>query len=88
MIFLIQYDRRAGTIRSLEVFEDVDRQLAESTRLEMELSEVPLNGESEIVLLEAKSEADLRKTHRRYFESAQDLVKSAAEDAAAAARTR
>jgi hypothetical protein len=82
MVFLIRYDRRAGTITSLQAFHDIDRAIAESKRLEMELAGDLSSGSNEIVLLEAKSEADLRKTHRRYFESAQELVKSAADEAA------
>lgn len=87
MIFLIRYDRRAGKIVSFKAFDDADRSNAESTRLDLELSGTLSETDEEIVLLEAQSEADLRKTHRRYFESAQDLVKSAVDAAAAASRT-
>jgi hypothetical protein len=81
MVFLIRYDRRNGRIESLDAFDDTDRLKAEQTRLELELSQRSSRGASEIVLLEAKSEADLRKTHRRYFESARELVKSAVDAA-------
>lgn len=86
MIFLLRYDRRAGKLISFRAFDDVDRLMAESTRLDLELSGTVSETDEEIVLLEANSEADLRRTHRRYFESAQDLVKSAANEAAASSR--
>lgn len=86
MIFLIQYDRRAGQIRSLQAFEDADRQKAESGRLDMELAGSSTDRAIEIVLLEARSEEDLRGTHRRYFESARELVQSGVDEGIASSR--
>ena len=80
MIFLIHYDRRAGSIKAFESFDDTDRQKAESARLALELSE-PDRSDNEVVLLEAQSETDLRRTHRRYFSTARELARSAADDA-------
>ena len=78
MIFLIDYDRRLGRIRSFRTFDDQERAQAEGIRLEMEI----LNRlDSEVVILEADSEAVVRKTHARYFETAAELLRSAADEA-------
>ena len=85
MIFLIYYDRRDGVIRSLSSFNDADRQEAEAARLAIEL-EPEQSTDTEVVLLEAESEGDLRKTHRRYFVSASDLLRTAADEATTASQ--
>jgi len=72
MIFLISYDRRLGQISALRAFDDAERQQAEQARLDLDLSNV--QGLSEVVLLEAETEENLRKTHRRYFESVSDIL--------------
>ena len=86
MIFLIQYDRRAGKLTSMTAYKDADRQKAESRRLALELSSAGSTAGREIVLLEAASERAVRRTHRRYFESARELVKSAVDEANAASK--
>ena len=74
MLFLIEYDRNLGRIVTMKSYEDSDRKRAEESRLELEL-ELNLNGiENEVVLLEAKSEAAVRRTHRRYFEDLSELT--------------
>jgi hypothetical protein len=72
MIFLIDYDKRAGAIRLFKAFRDAERQTAESLRLELEING---RADAEIVLLESESEATVRKTHARYFESASELLR-------------
>ena len=75
MLFLIEYDRTQGKLISFESFADHERDLAENSRLQLELE---LNREGidrEVVLLEAGGENELRRTHRRYFEDLSDLVK-------------
>jgi hypothetical protein len=74
MIFLIEYSRLKGRIITFKHFNDQDLEKAANVRLEMEL-ELNRRGTSdrEIVLLEATSEEDLRKTHRRYFENAAQI---------------
>lgn len=74
MIFLIEYSRRLGRITVFKRFDDQDREKAANVRLEIEL-ELNRRGakDQEVVLLEATSEEDLRKTHRRYFESAAQI---------------
>lgn len=84
MIFLIHYDRRAGAIRAMTSFTDDDRVEAEAARLVIELAHGSGGSESEVVLLESQSEDELRRTHGRYFATASDLVKTAADEATTA----
>lgn len=73
MIFLIEYNRQRGQIVSFTAFADNDRRQAEDARIELELKLNRANTEHEVVLLEAATEAALRRTHRRYFETLQQL---------------
>ena len=68
MIFLIEYDRKSGSLVQLQPFESADAASARSARAALELERMKTSLEREIVILDAESEADLRKTHRRYFE--------------------
>jgi hypothetical protein len=78
MLFLIQYDRRAGHIVRLERFTGDQQRLAADTRLALEI-ELRRNGRShEVVLLDAASEEALRKTHGRYFEDIGGLLAAVA----------
>jgi hypothetical protein len=73
MYFLVDYDRHGGTLISVWSFASEQRVDAEVARLQLEVS---LNGQGidrEIVILEAKDEASLRLTHRRYFEDVAQL---------------
>lgn len=74
MIFLIHYDRKQGELITLESFPHSEREKAENKRLDLELSLFQKTLDHEVVLLEAASEMDLRKTHRRYFENYQDIA--------------
>ena len=74
MIFLIEYDRKRGQIVTLEKFNSSERQKAHESRLRMELELNHSGTKREVVLLEAASEAALRRTHRRYFESLSELA--------------
>ena len=67
MIFLVEYNRSEGNIVALRSFADAQRQEAENSRLEMELTLNRKKVNHEVVLLEADSEAALRRTHQRYF---------------------
>lgn len=75
MIFLIEYDRNQGRVITLREFDEAQQQEADEARLEMELALNRLGTEREVVILEAASEAALRRTHRRYFEDLSELVK-------------
>jgi hypothetical protein len=78
MIFLIEYQRSEGRIVTFKVFEDSEQSSAETARLEIELELLHkgLDGDHEVVLLQAESEEALRRTHRRYFEALSELVNS------------
>ncbi len=77
MIFLIEYNRPQGRIVTFERFKDSERLTAQNARLDLELDLNRRGVSHEVVLLEAASEAALRRTHRRYFEDASQIVKSA-----------
>lgn len=74
MIFLLEYDRQKGRIVTIEAFRDADRKASEKLRLQLEMELNLKNVENEVVLLEAASEAALRRTHRRYFENLAELT--------------
>lgn len=71
MIFLIDYDRRSGSIRLFKPFADHEREQAEQFRLELEIMG---RADAEVVLLESEDEETVRKTHARYFETAAELL--------------
>jgi len=76
MIFLIDYERKKGLLRTFKRFRDDQRAQAQRERLDIELS---LNGSlesREVVLLEADHEETVRRSHRRYFETAREIVES------------
>jgi hypothetical protein len=78
MIYLIEYNRTLGTVTRMRSFPDAERKCAEDERLQVELRRNQARENVEVVLLEAPSEAALRKTHRRYFEDIVQLVQSSA----------
>jgi hypothetical protein len=78
MIYLIHYDRRTAKLVMMQPFTDNQRQQAEKARLDTELELLSSGLSREVVLLEATNEEELRKTHRRYFERLEDLLKPAA----------
>ena len=73
MLYLIEYDRSRGEIVSLRSFRNADRTAAQEARLTLELALNRQGIEREVVLLEARSEDALRRTHRRYFETLTSL---------------
>jgi len=76
MIFLLEYDRKQGSIRSLKRFGAVDRAEAQRERLTLELDLRKLGVSHEVVLLEAADTEALMRTHERYFKGARELVES------------
>jgi wyosine [tRNA(Phe)-imidazoG37] synthetase (radical SAM superfamily) len=78
MIFLIEYERARGRIVTMRAFDDSEKEVAEETRLNLELDLNAKHMSNEVVLLEAASEEALRKTHRRYFEDLSQLLNSSA----------
>lgn len=77
MLFLIEYDRLRGEIVSMSTHADDQRVHVDEARLHTELRLRREASRREIVVLQAASEDALRKTHARYFKSAQALVPSA-----------
>lgn len=74
MIYLLHYDRAKGALERLQEFRDDERACAEQERLELELKVLVNQRLTEIVLLEADSIDQLKRTHRRYFESLNTLA--------------
>lgn len=74
MVFLIEYDRGEGRLVRIEPFSNSDRKRAEETRLNLELELNRKGIQREVVLLEAATEEDVRRTHRRYFETLTELI--------------
>jgi len=74
MFFLIEYNRKEGRLVAIESFHDSDRQKAEESRLRLELDLNVRGIDNEVVLLDAASEAAVRRTHRRYFETLAELT--------------
>jgi hypothetical protein len=72
-IFLLQYNRRKGQLVTLRSFDDTERATAGNCRLELELDLNRKGVKDEVVLLEAVDLEALRRTHRRYFEDAQQI---------------
>ena len=70
MIFLIEYDRPTRHTLLFKTFKDEQRHVAQDERLklELELNRQGLLLDREVVLLEARDERHLRRTHDRYFE--------------------
>jgi predicted dinucleotide-utilizing enzyme len=77
VIFLIEYDRLRGEIVTMSTHADDQRAQVDEARLRTELRLRREASRREVVVLEAASEEALRRTHARYFKSAQALVPSA-----------
>ncbi len=78
MLYLIDYERQTGLVRSIKNYVDSSRREAEEARLTLELKLRNEGIEREVVLLQAENMAALRKTHARYFEKWMELANSAA----------
>jgi hypothetical protein len=74
MLFLIEYDREKAQLLSIRPFADAQRLDAERARIEREIEFHRQGLFREIVLLEAASEADLHRTHGRYFKGLAALM--------------
>lgn len=74
MIYLIEYDRSSRRLLYLAPYSDVERSAAEGARLELELLRHREGVHTEIVLLEARDEAALRRTHQRYFSTLAEIL--------------
>lgn len=83
MIFLIDYDPTTGTLVRFQTFQEVDRSLAEKERLEIELEHLRNGIAREVVILEASSDEQIRISHRRYFETPEQIFEAFMEALAA-----
>ena len=75
MLFLIEYDRPSGTLVQFRKFDESERQVAQDTRLDLELTLNRQGIQHEVVILDAPSEEALRHTHGRYFKDVAELVR-------------
>lgn len=73
--FLIVYNQNTGAV-SIDRFDDDAREEAQDRRFALE-REHRLKPHMEVVLLGARSEDVLRRTHARYFKTVRELVESA-----------
>ena len=77
--FLVIYDRSGGhLIGEIREFSNECRADALAARAEAEAAFADFGSPVEIVVLGARSRADLETTHRRYFHDLADLAGSAA----------
>ena len=74
MLFLLEYDREKGLLVNFTQFDDSQASAADDMRLELEISLNQQGIVREVVLLDAETEEDLRRTHRRYFASIKELT--------------
>jgi hypothetical protein len=74
MYFLIQYDRSKGKLESIVSYDMAEATRAQDDRLAAEVAHLRAGREMEVVLLDAPSIDDLKKTHRRYFEGLDQLA--------------
>jgi len=72
--YLVVFDRDSSSMLEMRQFDDVKSAL--SARLKAEAHYVDRHS-VEVVVLSAKSEEALRKTHLRYFESYRDIARNA-----------
>lgn len=73
MLFLIHYNRPQGSLVSIQEFSENDMAGASKAKMELEISLLGGGFGQEVVLLEADSQEDLRKTHRRYFDTLREM---------------
>ncbi len=75
MLYLIDYDRKSGILAPLRTFDDLQRDAASKARVELEIDLRRRGLDHEVVILEAESLDDIKKTHRRYFATLDELGK-------------
>jgi len=73
--YLLVYDRRSGALTVEEFAGPSGRAPALKARLQMERQ--PGHEDTEVVVIAADSQDDLKRTHARYFGSVATLARSA-----------
>ena len=81
MLFLLEYDREKGRVIHISRFADSDSSTADGARLAREIEMNRLGVKHEIVLLDAASDDDLKRTHRRYFAGIAELTSASSNSA-------
>jgi len=76
MFYLIEYNRPEGRLVTFKVLAESERSKAEELRLEIELDLNRKKIDHKVVLLDAASEAALRRTHGRYFKDLRQILES------------
>lgn len=76
MIFLIDYQPRRGKLGTIQEFRDDQRTDAEDARLARELALRNESDPHEVVLLQASDLDALKRTHRRYFATLEEIFAS------------
>lgn len=74
MYMLIDYDQKGGRLISYRTFGESERDAARKARLDLELQLHAAGEMREVVILRAVDEAQIRRTHRRYFETLDQLL--------------
>lgn len=72
--FVLIYDRKRGEITDHRAFARVGDALDDARRTQLGLG---FEANIEIVVLGGKSYEDLKKTHSRYFKTAQEIINAA-----------
>ena len=76
MIFLLEYQRSKGKLLTFKTFLDSELARAEQARIDLELELNEKGIDHEVVILEAASLTALRRTHRRYFETLDEIARA------------
>ncbi len=71
-LFLLEYDRRTEQITALDEYRERDRAHA---MLDLRRREAEKEPHVEVVLLEAGSRDELKRTHSRYFQTGRSLAR-------------
>ena len=74
MFYLIEYNRPEGRLVTFKAFTESERSKAEELRFAIELDLHRKKIDHEVVLLQAESEAAIRRTHGRYFYDLRQLL--------------
>lgn len=74
MIFLIEYDRSRQRLWSIREFAHGALEQASRARFKIEAELLQSGTEREVVILEAESLEELKRTHRRYFSELAELT--------------
>ena len=82
--FLIEYHRKTGERKITRFQGPAGRAQALTARLDADFKR--RDSDVEYVVVESASEAELRRTHRRYFETLPDLIASMPTEVAMAAK--